>query len=368
MSDNLRRYRAIRRALLQGYPDVPQGNVARHVTTLAALISGIVGSKSTQLPKIAAHVPDGAKPESRVKRFARWVRNPTITEEVYFVPYAQVLLGHLALQTLVLVMDGSAVGHGCVALMIHVVYKGRALPLAWLVRQGKKGHFPEDLHIALVQQVHPLIPPGASVVLLGDGEFDGTTLQHTVQDYGWSYVVRTGSHITVMWDGERFRCETVASCIKPGTLVELTEVRVTAAAYGPVMLLCCWAKGYKEPLYLLTNMTSADEACRLYAKRFRIETFFSDQKSRGFHLHTSHLSDPTRLSRLLMAACLAYLWIIYLGTRCEQDGWNSIIHRGDRCDLSLFQLGLRLLDYLLNEGYAIPVAFYVPISTSKSVR
>jgi hypothetical protein len=102
MSDNLRRYRAIHRALLQGYPAVPTGNMARHLTTLAALISGIVGSQSTQLPKIAAHVPDGAKPESRVKRFARWVGNTTVTEEAYFVPYAQVLLAHLALQTLVL--------------------------------------------------------------------------------------------------------------------------------------------------------------------------------------------------------------------------------------------------------------------------
>jgi len=35
--------------------------------------------------------------------------------------------------------------------MIHVLYKGRALPLAWRVRQGPKGHFPEDLHIALVE-------------------------------------------------------------------------------------------------------------------------------------------------------------------------------------------------------------------------
>jgi hypothetical protein len=78
---------------------------------------------------------------------------------------------------------------------------------------------------------------------------------------------------------------------------------VTKEAYGPLMLICCWAKGYKEPLYLLTNMPSADEACDLYAKRFRIETFFSDQKSRGFHLHTSHSADPRRLWRLLMAAC-----------------------------------------------------------------
>jgi Transposase DDE domain len=361
MSDNLRRYRAIRDALCQGYPGQPTGTVVRHLTTLAALISGIVGSKRTHLPHIATQVPDGTKPESRVKRFARWMQNDHVTEEVYFVPYAEVLLRHLALQTLVLIIDGSVVGRGCVALMMHVAYKGRALPLAWQVRRGKKGHFPEDLHIALVKQVRTLIPLGVSVVLLGDGEFDGTTLQQTLQDAHWSYVVRTGSNITVMWDGEHFRCETVAACIKPGTLVALTEVRVTEAAYGPVMLLCCWATGYKEPLHLITNMASADEACRLYAKRFRIETFFSDQKSRGFHLHKSHLSDPTRLARLLMATCLAYIWIIYLGALCEQDGWISIIHRGDRCDLSLFQLGLRLLEHLLNEDRAIPVAFYVSI-------
>ena len=361
MSDNLRRYRAIHRALIQGYPDVPQGNVARHLTTLAALISGIVGSHSTQFPKIATQVPNGTKPESRIKRFARWVDNATITEEVYFVPYAEVLLCHLALQTLVVIMDGSVVGRGCVALMMHVVYKRRALPLVWQVRKGKKGHFPEDMHIALVEQLHDLIPPGAQVVLLGDGEFDGTRLQQVVQAYDWSYVVRTGSHITVEWDGDRFRCETVAACIKPGTLVALRDVRVTEAAYGPLMLLCCWAKGYQDPLYLLTNMGVADEACRLYAKRFCIETFFSDQKSRGFHLHKSHLSDPVRLTRLLMAACLAYIWIIYLGALCEQDGWVSIIHRGDSCDLSLFQLGLRLLDYLLSEDSTIPVAFYITI-------
>jgi hypothetical protein len=330
---------------------------------LAALISGIVGSKHTHLPQIATQVPDGTKPESRVKRFARWVGNDTITEEVYFVPYATALLRQLALQPLVLIIDGSAVGRGCVALMIHVAYKGRALPLAWLVRPGKKGHFPEDLHVTLVKQVHQLIPPGAQVVFLGDGEFDGTTLQHTVQAYRWSYVVRTGSHITVLWDGDRFRCETVGACIKPGTLVELQDVRVTEAAYGPILLLCCWAKGYKDPLYLLTNMAAADEACRVYAKRFRIETFFSDQKSRGFHLHKSHLADPTRLARLLMAACLAYLWIIYLGVLCEHDGWSRVIHRSDRCDLSLFQLGLRLLAHLLNEDRVIPVAFHVSIET-----
>jgi hypothetical protein len=361
MSDNLRRYRAIRQALKQGYPGEPSGRLAQHLTSLAAFISGIVGSKSSQLPSIATKVPDRAKPDSRVKRLSRWLDNDAILEEVYFLPYAEMLLHHLALETLVLVMDGSGVGRGCCALMMHVIYKGRALPLAWRVRQCPKGHCPEDLHIALVELVSHLIPEGTKVVFLGDGEFDGIKLQETMHEAGWWYACRTSKGHTATWEGETFRLDTLGACSKPGTLIALQEVKFTRDAYGPVMVLSCWAKGYHEPLYLVSNMATAEDACRFYAKRFRIETFFSDQKSRGFHIHKSHMSDVQRLSRLLIAACLAYIWIVYLGALCEQAGWKAIIHRRKRCDLSLFQLGLRVLEHFLNEELPIPVQFHVTI-------
>jgi hypothetical protein len=291
MSDNLRRYRAIRQALVQGYPSASQGNCARHLNTLAALISGIVGGKSTQLPHIATKVPDGTKPESRVKRFTRWLDHERSLEEVYFLPYAALLLTHVALETLGVVMDGSVVGRGGMALMIHVVYKGRALPLAWRVRHSPQGHCPEALHIAVVKLISEVIPEGATVVFLGDGEFDGTELQSTLHEVGWSYVCRTAMSTTATWDGQTFRLDTLGACLKPGRLIELKDVHFTRDAYGPIMLLCCWAKGYQEPLYLLSTMATAEAACRLYQKRFRIETFFSDQKSRGFHIHKSHIAD-----------------------------------------------------------------------------
>src|SRR5437660_1870418 len=266
MSDNLRRYRAIRDALAQCYPTSFQGNFAPHLNTLAALISGIVGSKSSQLPHIATKVPDGTKPESRVKRFTRWLDNDHILEEVYFLPYADVLLRHLALQTVVLVMDGSGVGRGCPALMLHVVSKGRALPLAWRVRQAPQGHFPEELHIAFVELISGLIPAGAQVALLGDGEFDGTRLQQTLQQAGWSYACRTATSTVATWEGETFRLDALGACLKPGRLIECKEVYVTREAYGPIMVLCCWAKGYQEPLYLVSNIVTAEEACRLYGR------------------------------------------------------------------------------------------------------
>ena len=92
MRDNLRRYHAIRQALQQWYPGEPSGRLAQHLTSLAAFISGIGGSKSSQLPSIATKVPERAKPDSRVKRLSRWLDNDVILEEVYFLPYAEMLL------------------------------------------------------------------------------------------------------------------------------------------------------------------------------------------------------------------------------------------------------------------------------------
>ena len=219
MSDNLRRSRAIRDALAQCSPTSSQGNFARHLNTLAALISGIVGSKSSQLPHMATKVPDGTKPESRVKRFTRWLDNDHLLEEVDFLPSADVLRRHLALQTVVLVMDGRGVGRGGTALMLHVVSKGRALPLAWRVRQAPKGHLPEDLHIAVVALMREVIPEGAQVVFLGDGAFDGTALQATLHEAGWSYACRTAMSTVATWEGETFRLDTLGAWSKPGTLM-----------------------------------------------------------------------------------------------------------------------------------------------------
>jgi hypothetical protein len=361
MSDNHRRYRAILRALKQCYPGVLSGRMSQHLTVLAAFISGIVGSKSSQLPNVASKIADRAKPESRVKRLSRWLGNEEIKEEIYFLPYAEILLQCLSLETLVLVMDGSGIGRGCCALMIHVIYQGRALPLAWVVRQCPKGHAPECLHIELVEVVMELIPEETKVVFLGDGEFDGTDLQDTMNEAGWLYACRTAKSTVATWEGMKFNLDLLGSSIRPGMLIELKEVQFTRNAYGPVMVLCCWAKGEVEPLYLVSNLSLAEEAIKYYKKRFRIETFFSDQKSRGFNIQKSHIEDPQRLSRLLIASCLAYIWIVYLGSLCKSEGWQGIIHRKNRCDLSLFQLGLRLLEHFLNEGLAIPVQFHVII-------
>jgi hypothetical protein len=365
MSDSRRTYRAIKQAILQLYPVKPQGNLARHLTTLVGLVSGIVLSKSCQLPKIASKVPGEIHPDSRTKQFSRWINNETITFDLYFLPFLEMLLTQLAaIRPLVLVMDGSVVARGCVTLMVSVLYAGRALPLAWLVVQGAKGHFPAETHVTLLREVKAYLPAGASVVLLGDGEFDSPELQAAATDAAWDYVCRTAKNIVISADGETWSSLEDLGVTRGGRVFR-KGVWFTKDAYGPVMVVAWWGRAYTEPIYLVSNLSHVQEACDWYRKRAHIETFFSDQKSRGFQVARSHVSDPARVTRLMMAACLAYLWVIYLGTVAHDEGWVVAIHRRRRCDLSLFQLGLRLLDYFLDQDWPIPSTFHFAL---KSVR
>ncbi len=280
---------------------------------------------------------------------------------------AEALLTNLSQPPLLLVLDRSVVGRGCVALMLSVVYHGRALPLAWVVVQGAKGHFPQAPPCALLAQIQPLSPPTAKVTVLGDGEFDGMEVQAALQHVNWHYVCRTAPNIIMTVYGQERHIGDLAP-----TRGELRAVRpawMTAEQYGPVRILAIWDATYEAPIYVVTNMADVDAALALYRKRAHIETFFSDQKSRGFQLHRSHRSDPQRLARLLIASCLAYLWLVYLGVCVLRDGWLKRLHRQDRCDLSLVRLGLRLLARCLKDQIPIPSGFLVPATLpSQSVR
>jgi hypothetical protein len=368
MSDNLKRYCDILAALRQLCRTEPTGNHARHLRTLALFISGIVGSRKCQLGAIASKAAPGSLRESRIKRLTRFVQNERITPEVYFMPYLDALLASLPPGPLVVVMDGSTVGRGCMALVVSVLYQKRALPVGWQVVVGEKGHLSDAHHQALLAQVAKRLPTGREVIFLGDGEFDGVGLLSALVAQGWTFVCRTAKN-AVLWEGETdFRPSWLN--LEVGECVELEGVFVTQEGFGPVLCVAYWEEGYDRPLYLLSNLELGEEAVSWYKHRFQIETFFSDQKSRGFGIDKSHLSDPERLARLLMASCLAYIWIVCLGVRVVQSGKLPLIHRKTRCDLSLFQIGLLWLDYCLNEGLPLTVCFRLPNpkGRTKSVR
>jgi hypothetical protein len=339
-----------------------------HVTTLAMMIAGIVMSRKAQLAVMSGEVPTDAKEKSIEMRMRRWVKHEKIDVEVTYMPFAQQILEALASEPLVLAMDGSTVGRGCMVLMVGVIYRKRALPLAWVVYKGKKGHASAAVHVKALQKVVPLIPEGAEVVLLGDGEYDETEMVEWVQTQtNWDFALRTSPHINVRQGQIWRRVDTYSK--QKGSLVTVYQVAFTKTAALSLNLVAWWGVTYEEPIYLITNLPNGSLACWFYKRRFRIETLFSDQKSRGFHIHKGHLSDPFRISRLLIAACLAYIWMICFGLFVVAQGKTGLIDRTDRVDKSLFRLGLDWFKHVLKRGLPFDVYFFFqPAQFSENVR
>jgi hypothetical protein len=344
MTDRYRVYTKVKKTLKQMLKMDHQGQVV----TLAMMIAGIVLSRKAQLSVMSSEIPTEAQEKSIEMRMRRWVKDELDVEAVY-MPFARQILEALRHLPLVLVMDGSQAGRGCMVLMIGVLYQKRALPIAWLVYKGKKGHASAERHIQALEKVLPILPEGSEVVLLGDAEYDTTEMLLWMEkNTAWKYVLRTSPQIYVQTNQHNQPLQDYP--LGKGQLLFLKQVGFTQASTVTLNAIGWWGAEYKEPIFLITNLEDAYQACRTYRRRFRIETFFSDQKSRGFHIHKSHLADPARLSRLLIAACLAYIWMIVQGLRVLAEGKLALIDRGDRRDKSLFRLGLDWLKYALKHS------------------
>ena len=335
MTDRYRVYTKVRKTLTSMIKNQHPG----YVLTLAMMIAGIVLGKKAQLSEMAGEIPVPAKDKSIEMRMRRWVKHPELEAEAIYLPFALQILQALAHLHLTLVMDASAVGRSCQVLMLGVVYKKRALPLVWLVYRGKKGHTSAARHIAALEKLVPLLPQGSEVVLLGDAEYDTTDMLLWLEaETDWQFVLRTSPQIYVHSELSEHAITEIP--LQKLQVLAYHQVGFTQADTIRLNLVGWWGRDYEQPIYLLSNLEGKYQICRHYQRRARIETLFSDQKSRGFHIHKSHLSGPARVSKLLVATCLAYIWMIMQGLWVIATDQVGLIDRTDRQDKSVFRLGL----------------------------
>jgi hypothetical protein len=103
-----------------------------------------------------------------------------------------------------------------------------------------------------------------------------------------------------------------------------------------------------ELCVLMTNLRPSGWVLRHYLKRMHIEESFRDDKSGGFDLEVSHLTDPKRLDTLLLALSVAVLWVYELGEQVLREDRRSEVDPAYKRQLSVFQLGWRLLRRLIS--------------------
>lgn len=226
------------------------------VVTLAMMISGIVMSRKAQLSAMSSEIPTNTKEKSIEMRMRGWVKEEQIDVEAVYMPFVRQILEALSHLPLVLVMDGSQAGRSCMVLMVGVLDQKRALPIAWLVYKGQKGHASGERHIQALEKVVPLLPKDSEVVLLGDAEYDTTEMMAWVEkNTAWQYVLRTSPQSYVQADPKQQSLRDYP--LEKGSLFHRHQVGFTKTAEVVLNVIGWWASRYDEPIFLVTNLPNA---------------------------------------------------------------------------------------------------------------
>lgn len=333
------------------------GERITRLRNFAWLLVGIFQSKSVCLSRIAGKIPGRAKDPSIIRRLSRFLANPALRVREWYEPIAKTLLQSMAstVGEIRLVVDGSKVGFRHQLLIVSLAYRRRAIPIAWTWVRSARGHSSARKQRALLAYVHKLLPPGISVLLVGDSEFGAVQVMRQLELWNWWYVLRQKASHLVKLAGESNWQRFGDLITKPGQKIWLGYRLLTAEHAHPVNLLAYWNLGEDEPWLLATNLPSQRTALRAYRRRMWIEEMFGDMKGHGFDLESTHLCHFSRLSRLTLAVALLYVWLISTGARAIKNGHRHLVDRKDRRDLSIFQIGLRLIGRRLTNELSISI-------------
>lgn len=306
------------------------------------LMVGLYLGGRVQASAIVKHWALPAKVTSLTRRLSRFLDNGAVRPAVWYRPVARQLLARAAGQSLTLIVDATRVSARRQLVLVALAYHRRALPLAWSWVPHIKGHIRSELPVALLRRVQALLPAGMPVVLVGDAGFGSVGLMRAALGWGWSYVLRqTGPQ--VLYAASQRTWQPLNQLLGGPGQVWLDAVTFTRRWAQPTAVLAYWARGEAEPWLLTTNLPTAYAARQAYARRMWIEEMFGDWKGHGWDLEHTHLRHPDRLARLVLALALLYVWLVLYGVRLIRAGWRAWVDRRERRDLSLFRIGLDVL-------------------------
>src|SRR3954462_4732817 len=290
---------------------------------LALLTATMLDVRSANLMDLAASLPRPAERlDMRYQWISRLLGNELIGVDAVMAPHGREVLARLAEdgRRIVLMIDQTRATGRHQVVMVAARVGGRALPLAWQVKEtGGSIGFAEQREA--LEAVAGLLPAGARPVLMGD-RFYGTPdliAWCRARDWGWRLRLKQDLLVFEAGGGEsppapgfaRGGETPVAACFARGERllsgVELTGKRVTthvAMVHEP---------GHPEPWIIALSEAPTVHRAFDYGLGWGIEAMFSDFKTRGFGLEDSHLRRSERSDRLILVVALALFWAVSTG-------------------------------------------------------
>ena len=215
-------------------------------------------------------------------------------------------------------MDATTLADRFVVLVVSVVYRGCAIPVAWTVLPATIPHAWREEGVRLLSLLKPAIPKTMVVIVLADrGLYARWLFQHIVR-LGWHPFLRINAgakfrpvgsyHFSwlssfVPHEGRWWRGQDTAFA-SPECRLECT-------------LLARGETSSAEPWFILTDLPpTASDAC-WYGLRTWSEQGFKITKRAGWQWQRTRMTDPRRAERLWLAVAVATLWLLSVGGEAD---------------------------------------------------
>jgi hypothetical protein len=216
-----------------------------------------------------------------------------------------------------LAIDATALRGRQVVLSLSVLYRGSAIPVAWVVlpHRGKGAWLP---HLErLLTLLAPAVPPTMTVLVMTDRGLWSPRLWRSIRENGWHPLMRIRPDATFAPAGQpRCRARGLVSGTGWYWVGEGVAYKEKAKQLA-CTLLVVWGHGQHEPWLLLTDLPPDEVDGRWYGLRVWIELGFRALKSFGWHWERTRRTDPARIARHWLVLAIATLLDLAVGTRLE---------------------------------------------------
>lgn len=221
-------------------------------------------------------------------------------------------------QTLPLAIDATLDQDRLTALVVSVLYRGSAIPVAWQILPANvPGAWVPEI-VTLVEALAPVVPAAWQVVVMVDRGLWSPTLWDALRRLGWHPLCRLRSDATFQpQGGTRLPVRALASSAGHAW-VGRGQAFKHAATRRPATLVVIWAVGQPDPWVLLTDLAPEAVGPRWYGLRFWIELGFRALKGVGWQWEQTRRLVPERVRRHWLVLAVATLWAVATGTR-EED-------------------------------------------------
>lgn len=331
----------------------------RHRQTLAWMMVGLISAKTVSLGAWTPFVVSRARyAQSIVRRFRRWLDNHRIKPEALYGPLIEKALVSWMGKRVYVALDTSMLWNTYCLIRLAVIYRGRAVPLAWQVIEHRSAAVSFTTYKDMFEQASARLPLACEVVLLADRGFADTQLMGHLRALGWHWRIRIKSNVGIHPTHLRpFQVGDIA--LEAGHMSFWHGVALTDTHFGPVHLAVARPLGSAEYWYVISDEAADRKTFEEYGLRFDIEENFLDDKSNGFQLEDSLIRSAAALERLCCVLAITTLYIVSVGTAVVQQGKRRLVDPHWRRGASYLKIGWHWVHYALTQGYELLTTVYL---------